>query len=225
MALSATAHRGRAEIRGRTEFVEWERIHQQQREAEELARDTTALPSVIDYPQTPEFREGLIWHKENLVILGRCIDLLLELRTEIETHGLTSSNGVSLLGKVYGERPGGHSNATVADLYARCRRGEEVAKDDKVRQKYRILVLSGIDSEIAVLSTYNQELRAVESHRLEVEKLRQSVPDGPALDRLIRYGASLQREFDRALSQLERLQRMRLGQPVPPPVHVELSGR
>ncbi|MFY9584304.1 MAG: hypothetical protein WAR21_07430 [Candidatus Acidiferrales bacterium] len=40
---------------------------------------------------------------------------------------------------------------------------------------------------------------------------------------LLRYETSLERQFDRILTQLERLQRMRLGQPVPPPVKVELS--
>jgi len=40
---------------------------------------------------------------------------------------------------------------------------------------------------------------------------------------LLRYETSLERHFDRILIQLERLQRMRLGQPVPPPVKVELS--
>jgi len=40
---------------------------------------------------------------------------------------------------------------------------------------------------------------------------------------LLRYETSLERQFDRILTQLERLQRRRLGQPVPPPVKVELS--
>ncbi len=43
------------------------------------------------------------------------------------------------------------------------------------------------------------------------------------LDRLLRYEASLDRAFDRTLNQLERLQRMRRGQAVPPLVRVELS--
>jgi hypothetical protein len=34
----------------------------------------------------------------------------------------------------------------------------------------------------------------------------------------------LSREFDRTLAQPERLQRMRLGQPVIPPINVRLSG-
>ena len=50
-----------------------------------------------------------------------------------------------------------------------------------------------------------------------------SIPDAPGLDRLLRYEASLERVFDRTLSQLERLQRMRLGQPVPPPFKLEVS--
>ncbi len=50
-----------------------------------------------------------------------------------------------------------------------------------------------------------------------------NVPDGPGLDRLLRYEASLERSFDRTLSQLERLQRMRLGQPVLPKLEVRHS--
>ncbi len=40
---------------------------------------------------------------------------------------------------------------------------------------------------------------------------------------LIRYEGSLERAFDRTLSQLERLQRMRCGQPVPPPIQVNVG--
>lgn len=43
------------------------------------------------------------------------------------------------------------------------------------------------------------------------------------MDRILRYEASLERAFDRALAQLERLQRMRLGQPVAPPIKVNLT--
>jgi hypothetical protein len=40
---------------------------------------------------------------------------------------------------------------------------------------------------------------------------------------LLRYEASLERSIDRTLTQLERLQRMRLGLAVPPPFRVELA--
>jgi len=46
---------------------------------------------------------------------------------------------------------------------------------------------------------------------------------GPSLDLLLRYETNLERAFDRTLNQLERLQRMRKGQPVPPTLNVNVS--
>jgi hypothetical protein len=43
------------------------------------------------------------------------------------------------------------------------------------------------------------------------------------LDRFPRYETSIDRAFDRTLTQLERYQRMRLGQPVAPPIKVDIS--
>jgi len=43
------------------------------------------------------------------------------------------------------------------------------------------------------------------------------------LDLLLRYESNLERSFDRTLSQLERLQRIRNGQPVPPTLNVNVS--
>ncbi len=45
----------------------------------------------------------------------------------------------------------------------------------------------------------------------------------PTLDRLLRYEAVLDRSFDRTLNQLERMQRVRLGQPVLPKLEVRHS--
>ena len=58
---------------------------------------------------------------------------------------------------------------------------------------------------------------------MKLEALRRRVPESPALHRLLRYEAHLERAFDRMLSQLERLQRIRRGQPVPLTVKLELS--
>ena len=49
------------------------------------------------------------------------------------------------------------------------------------------------------------------------------VPRQEVTDRLQRYEGSLDRSFDRTLSQLERLQRLRLGQPVLPALKVDVS--
>ena len=49
------------------------------------------------------------------------------------------------------------------------------------------------------------------------------VPRPEVTDRLQRYEGSLDRSFDRTLSQLERLQRLRLGQRVLPAPKVDVS--
>jgi hypothetical protein len=47
--------------------------------------------------------------------------------------------------------------------------------------------------------------------------------DSKTLNCFPRYEASIERSFDRTLTQLERIQRMRQGQPVAPPIKVDIS--
>jgi hypothetical protein len=61
------------------------------------------------------------------------------------------------------------------------------------------------------------------AEKKKLNAIARNVPDSPQLDRLLRYEASLERAFDRTLSQLERLQRMRLGQAVPPPIQLSVT--
>jgi hypothetical protein len=49
------------------------------------------------------------------------------------------------------------------------------------------------------------------------------IPSLDASDRLLRYEAHLSRERDRILNRLERMQRIRKGQPLPPQLDVEIS--
>jgi hypothetical protein len=45
------------------------------------------------------------------------------------------------------------------------------------------------------------------------------------LEKIMRYGTMLERQQYRAMNQLERVQRMRLGEAVPPPLTMEVSER
>jgi hypothetical protein len=49
------------------------------------------------------------------------------------------------------------------------------------------------------------------------------IPGPEISDRLMRYETHLSREIDRILNRLERLQRMRKGQPLPAPIGVSIS--
>jgi hypothetical protein len=52
---------------------------------------------------------------------------------------------------------------------------------------------------------------------------RHAIPNGDALDKILRYEASIDRQLGRALDRLERLQRRRHGEMIPPPVSVRLT--
>ena len=92
-----------------------------------------------------------------------------------------------------------------------------------VIEKDNMEFLDEIDKELHRLESYRSNLRSIEADRMNLERLRRSIPDSPHLDRLLRYEASLERAFDRTLNQLERLQRARLGQLLPPPLKVDVS--
>ena len=50
-----------------------------------------------------------------------------------------------------------------------------------------------------------------------------SIPSKDELDRLLRYEGAIERQLYKAMNQLERLQRMRSGDSVPPPVEVDVN--
>ena len=57
----------------------------------------------------------------------------------------------------------------------------------------------------------------------DAEALSRAVPPSDGIDRILRYETSIERQMYRAMNQLERLQRRRKGEPVPPPINLELS--
>lgn len=81
----------------------------------------------------------------------------------------------------------------------------------------------GIVDDRAEITKHQQEM-VKNALALEVVRLRQSIPASEDMDRLLRYETAIERQLYRALAQLERLQRQRRGEPVPPPLQVEVNG-
>jgi len=63
-----------------------------------------------------------------------------------------------------------------------------------------------------------------EFHRLQQEAryAQHLLPDSDVLDRLLRYRREIDRELYRAIAELERLQRQRLGNAVPDPLKLTM---
>jgi hypothetical protein len=90
-------------------------------------------------------------------------------------------------------------------------------------QECEQFVLKAIAAEISRLEQHKEKHNSIESKRVEVEILRQRLPDSPELDRLLRYMICLERAFDRMRTQYDRAQHIRRGQPLPPHVDVKIS--
>ena len=80
-----------------------------------------------------------------------------------------------------------------------------------------------MQGEILHLKRTLKERDQIEAEKSQFEITSHGVPNASESERLLRYESTLERHFDRTLGQLERLQRMRLGQPVLPKLEVQHS--
>jgi hypothetical protein len=206
-----------AEVRHNIESFAARSHERELREIQEL-ETKSALPGA----------KGLIAEIHNPYALDVCLLILGQLRRGIEGAGFDQERDTVLLEKIYGIRDEARPKE---DLYQSYLLWSGTAKlSDEEREGYaspaqcQEQVRLEIDREVRRLERYQKVRTSIEAEKTHLEMRRRSVPEGPALDRLLRYEASLERSFDRTLSQLERLQRMRAGQPVLPELKVRLSG-
>jgi hypothetical protein len=207
-----------AEIQKGREFFEWDQQNLKQKWAEEVGGSSLT-----------HLNGGLIREILCPDVLERCLELLSELREGFEADGFNADRDGTILKKIYGEGDDAHLRETLYDSYFNWLNTADASEEERQREGFatpkqcKQNVLHEIDAEIRRLKDYQKTYASILAKGTELETLRRSVPDSPGLDRLLRYEASLERAFDRTLSQLEDRQRMRLGQPVPPPIKVQLS--
>ena len=75
-------------------------------------------------------------------------------------------------------------------------------------------------------ATYNAKYTKVDQRELAEETAHQTaaiLPSADTLDKILRYETTLDRQLYRAMNQLERLQRARQGEVMPPPMNLEVS--
>lgn len=99
---------------------------------------------------------------------------------------------------------------------------EEGWSDDCIWEKLSELCDDAAEpykTEIARLEKQKQKNRL----RLQVIKKLGNIPSKDELDRLLRYEGAIERQLYKAVNQLERLQRLRAGDSVPPPLQVDVD--
>lgn len=209
-----------AEIRQGTEFLEWDQRALRARTAEE--QEAQIFASTLIPTSEPEF----IRKVQDGDLLERRLELLRELRQEINSSGFDEERDLALLDKIYGSDASLREN--LRGIYRQWALTAEAPEEERQREGYaspkecKKNVAFEIQAEIARLQKYQRERSAIESERTKLDAQRRKVPESEKLDRLLRYEAHLSREFGRTLNQLDRLQRQRRGQPAAPRLDVNV---
>jgi hypothetical protein len=95
--------------------------------------------------------------------------------------------------------------------------------DEKEAEKKRVAVVALIDYQLEKIRTFKDYALEREKLTGDAEALSFSLPPAEATHKLLRYEAHLDRQLYRAMDQLERLQRQRRGENVPPPLNINLG--
>jgi hypothetical protein len=96
---------------------------------------------------------------------------------------------------------------------------------DPQTDKKRASLVAFIDERLARISLFQEYASERESLAVDAEARSFSLPPEDATDKLLRYEAHVDRQLYRAMDQLERLQRQRQGENVPPPLNINLGRR
>lgn len=199
------------------------------RKRSDVASDINQLRKVGPTTEMSLHLGGLVSRIDNPDVFERCLELLDELAHGIKANGFDEEQDGSLLRTIYGDRDMPHYRPTLYDEYLALLDTSRVTEEERERKGYatpeqcKQKALRTIDAEFIRLKEDQKKREPIEAERRKVELLRQNVPDSPGLDRLLRYESSLERAFDRTLTQLKRAQRMRKGQPLPPQLDVKIS--
>lgn len=216
-----------------------------QAEAAEIGSAVESIEHRIgDQIVQPALTVGLIVmavHTSDDLAVGVALDFLKEMQDKIQQEGLHWARDEKMLRRLYGTKPTlvdqmaelfGESKeeTTGPDIWGDLAKSYwELAGPGTERHDARPpkassdRILAMIQEEIDRLDRLFDRFAMRSMQRRELETMSSLVPKTEVLERLQRYEGSLDRAFERTLAQLERLQRLRLGQPVPPELRVRLT--
>jgi hypothetical protein len=211
-----------AEISISVDFFEGDQELRQRERAHEILQEEH--PGDDNSKSAPN---GLARHIANPIIARVCIERLEFLKKSIEEAGLSGPRDYPLLLILYG---GGIpmdgcffvTYTTYWDT-AKCSEDERREHGYISPEECAARTVKAIDAEIRRIAAESRSLDTINAAKAKLNKQALSVPQSPNLERYIRYEASLERAFDRTLAQLERLQRIRRGQPVLPAIKVDVT--
>ena len=168
-------------------------------------------------PATPG-ASGSGWMKPWTYQVG---EELMKARDDVRDDGELTDAVMARLTKVLEDRPG------LAEALQKAREDlpENAAgmSSEEIRAKRQLQVLEVLNDYVnsceGTLLTFAEN----ERRKAQVRRDASLLPRQKVVAKILKYESMLERQFYRAMNQLERLQRMRKGEVVPPPVAIQVS--
>jgi len=182
----------------------------------------------LEYAQLKGAPDAKLGHSNPLLLLRNAIEILNIHRLCFMAGDSESGDAIRrTLKSIYGYQDEGpepygwrQMSLMLSKLLSSAEQGKEDSEDPPDVKQFMV---EAICEEIMRLAKLHDTAAEAEALRHDHNLAAARVPSQEVSDRLIRYEAHLSREFERTLAQLERLQRMRLGQPVLPKLEVRHS--
>ena len=145
----------------------------------------------------------------------------MKARDDVRDEGELTDAVMARLAKVLGGRPG------LADALQKAR--EDLPENaagmsaEEIKAKRQLQVLEVLNDYVNSCEGTLLRIAEDERRKAQVQRDASLLPGRKIVDRILKYESTLERQFYRAMNQLERLQRMRRGEVVPPPMVVQVS--
>ena len=149
---------------------------------------------------------------------------LKEVREALAREGELSEAALQTLLKYFGDKPNMLTNG-LNELRAYWLQNPDGLDASALRTKHQQMVCDYLDDESHFLAGQKVQCAGREANAEEARQAAAMIPSIEVLDKIMRYETMLERKLYRAMIQLERVQRMRLGEAVPPPLTMEVSDR
>ena len=156
-------------------------------------------------------------HMGNSILAG----WLLDVRKQVEQDGELTEAAIKIPFH-------GKPNKLAVDLEKlrqRCSPPPAGTDAKQHREEMKKQVLAHIDREVRMLEWGGNGCLQRESAEEQSRQAAAVLPSEATLEKILRYETALLRQLHQAMNQLERLQRRRRGEAVPPPLAVDISAK
>jgi hypothetical protein len=173
--------------------------------------------------------DGMRDNGDELSVVRNAMDSLVKIRQNLEINSSNKHDGSSMTRYYYFIPTLSDELAQdrmvrviyeIANAVAELTRGREGTENAEFLTETLCQV---IDEEVESLADLYKVKATSELQKIKNNVAAARMPSEEASDRIIRCEAHLSREIDRTLNRIERLQRIRKGQPLPPQVDVKIS--